>query len=61
MARAFIIRPFGKKKDSAGKEVDFELVQEELINPALVATQLSGRTTTEIGFNEISRGGHDIL
>ena len=37
MARAFIIRPFGTKKDSGGAEVDFERVDRELIRPALEA------------------------
>jgi hypothetical protein len=49
MARAFVIRPFGeKKKDSAGKELNFERVHTELIGPALEATELSGSTTGEI-------------
>jgi hypothetical protein len=30
MQQAFIIRPFGTKKDSAGKEVDFERIHREL-------------------------------
>jgi hypothetical protein len=48
MARAFVIRPFDKKKDSAGKELDFERVHNKLIGPALEATRLSGSTTGEI-------------
>ena len=48
MARAFVIRPFGTKKDSAGKDIDFERVQRELIGPALQATAFSGSTTGEI-------------
>jgi hypothetical protein len=50
MTRVFIIRPFGKKKDSSGKELDFERVQSELIEPALAKTNLSesGSTTGEI-------------
>jgi hypothetical protein len=48
MARAFVIRPFDKKKDSAGKVLDFERVHNELIGPALEATHLSGSTTGEI-------------
>jgi hypothetical protein len=48
MARAFVIRPFGKKKDAAGKELDFERVHNELIGPTLEATHLSGSTTGEI-------------
>ena len=41
MARAFVIRPFGTKKDSAGKEIDFERVHRELIGPLLQATALA--------------------
>jgi hypothetical protein len=48
MARAFVIRPFGVKKDTAGKEIDFERVHRELIGPALQATGFSGDTTGEI-------------
>jgi hypothetical protein len=48
MARAFIIRPFGTKKDSSGAEIDFERVDRELIGPALQAAELSGETTSEI-------------
>jgi hypothetical protein len=48
MARVFVIRPFGRKKDSAGREIDFELVHGTLIGPALEANELSGETTGEI-------------
>jgi hypothetical protein len=48
MARAFIIRPFGKKKDSSGKEVDFDHIHEFLIGPALELAGLGGGTTGEI-------------
>ena len=48
MARAFVIRPFGPKKDSSGIEIDFEHVHRELIGPALQAAELSGETTSEI-------------
>ena len=48
MARAFVIRPFGTKRDSSGKELDFERVHRDLIEPALEATSLSGNTTGEI-------------
>jgi hypothetical protein len=48
MTCAFIIRPFGKKKDSSGTEVDFEHVQRELIDPALQAAGISGGTTGKI-------------
>ena len=43
MTRAFIIRPFGTK---AG--VDFDAVEEKLIQPALAQIGLAGSTTTEI-------------
>jgi hypothetical protein len=48
MTRAFVIRPFSKKKDTSGKELDVERVHHELIDPALKATTLSGSTTGEI-------------
>jgi tetratricopeptide (TPR) repeat protein len=48
MARAFIIRPFGTKKDSGGAEIDFDRVDRELIRPALEAVNLGGGTTGEI-------------
>jgi hypothetical protein len=48
MQRAFIIRPFGKKKDRAGREIDFDRVQAVLIDPALKSVGLGGSTTGEI-------------
>jgi len=48
MARAFIIRPFGTKKDSSGTDIDFERVHRELIGPALQEAKLGGGTTGEI-------------
>lgn len=48
MARAFIIRPFGKKTDSSGKEIDFDSIDAELITPALKAAGLEGGTTGEL-------------
>src|SRR5260221_9532223 len=48
MQRAFVIRPFGKKRDSAGKQIDFERVHDELIAPAVRAAGLEGGTTGEI-------------
>jgi hypothetical protein len=48
MQRAFIIRPFGKKKDQAGREIDFEHIHTVLIEPALRAVGLGGGTTGEI-------------
>jgi tetratricopeptide (TPR) repeat protein len=48
MQRAFIIRPFGKKKDRAGREIDFDQVSIDLIEPALNAAGLGGGTTGEI-------------
>jgi hypothetical protein len=48
MPRAFVIRPFGRKTDSAGIEIDFDSVHETLIGPALKAAGLDGGTTGEI-------------
>ena len=48
MARAFVIRPFGKKKDSKDREIDFEDVHGSLIGPALEEAKLAGSTTGEI-------------
>jgi hypothetical protein len=48
MARAFVIRPFGQKKDSKGNLFDFEDIHNKLIAPAFEATGLSGSTTGEI-------------
>ena len=48
MQRAFVIRPFGKKADTAGKEIDFERIYNELIGPALDAAGLGGGTTGEV-------------
>lgn len=46
--RAFIIRPFGKKKDGKGNEIDFDQVASELIGPALAAVGAEGRETLDI-------------
>ena len=48
MERAFVIRPFGLKKDSAGTEIDLEKIHQELIAPALQDAGLGGGTTGEI-------------
>jgi hypothetical protein len=48
MQRAFVIRPFGKKTDASGIAIDFELVHEHLIAPALKDARLGGGTTGEI-------------
>jgi hypothetical protein len=48
MQRAFIIRPFGWKKDRAGRQIDFDRVQTDLIDPALRAAGVSGSTTGEM-------------
>jgi hypothetical protein len=48
MPRAFVIRPFGKKKDSSGLEIDFEKIHTDLIAPALTANGFEGGTTGEI-------------
>ncbi len=41
--RAFIIRPFGKKKG-----LDFDRIEQELIGPALMQAGVDGRTTLDI-------------
>ena len=46
--RAFIIRPFGKKKDLKGNEIDFDQVAKELIGEALGAIGAEGRETLDI-------------
>ncbi len=46
--RAFIIRPFGKKLDGKGSEIDFDKVASELISPALAAVGAEGRETLDI-------------
>ena len=48
MARAFVIRPFGVKRDSAGNSIDFDKVHAELVDPALRACNIAGSTTGEI-------------
>lgn len=48
MSRAFVIRPFNIKSDSAGRKIDFERVDRELITPALVAAGLEGGTTGKL-------------
>ncbi|MFO1129558.1 MAG: tetratricopeptide repeat-containing protein [Rhodospirillales bacterium] len=40
MGRAFVVMPFGRKRDAAGEEIDFDLVYAELIAPALLAAGL---------------------
>ena len=46
--RAFIIRPFGKKKDAKGQEIDFDEVSRALLDPALEAVGAQGRETLDI-------------
>jgi tetratricopeptide (TPR) repeat protein len=46
--RAFIVRPFGKKKDLKGAEIDFDEVTRLLIDPALTAIDAEGRETLDI-------------
>lgn len=46
--RAFIIRPFGKKKDLKKNEIDFDEVSRVLIGPALDAVGAEGRETLDI-------------
>lgn len=45
--RAFVIRPFGIKKNNANEAIDFEMVHRDLIEPALKNIGLSGGTTGE--------------
>ena len=45
--RAFVIRPFGSKRNHDGEEINFDAVHDELITPALEAIGLSGGTTGE--------------
>jgi len=46
--RAFIVRPFGKKKDANGNEIDFDEVERVLIAPALERLGVEGGTTIDI-------------
>jgi tetratricopeptide (TPR) repeat protein len=46
--RAFIIRPFDRKKDLKGNEIDFDEVARVLIDPALTAVGAEGRETLDI-------------
>lgn len=46
--RAFIIRPFGTKKDGKGNDINFDQVAQELIYPALAAVGAEGRETLDI-------------
>jgi hypothetical protein len=48
LQRAFIIRPFGKKTDRRGREIDFDHISSVLIEPAMKAAGLGGGTTGEI-------------
>lgn len=46
--RYFVIRGFGKKKDSSGRIIDFDRVDQELIAPALAQCGLVGGTTGQV-------------
>jgi len=48
VTRAFVIRPFGKKKDSSGQDIDFEYIHKLLFAPALKETTDGGGTTGEV-------------
>jgi hypothetical protein len=48
MHRAFVIRGFGKHRDSSGAEFDFNRVDAELVTPALQQCGLGGGTTGQI-------------
>ena len=51
MQQAFIIRPFGTKRDSSGQEIDFDRVHKDLIGPALVQAELDARQTAGAAVN----------
>lgn len=46
--RYFVIRGFGKKQDRQGREIDFDRVDHQLIEPALKAAGCTGGTTGHI-------------
>jgi hypothetical protein len=46
--RAFIIRPFGEKPDRKGNPINFEKVEQDLIDPVLQKLGFEGRTTQDI-------------
>jgi hypothetical protein len=46
--RAFIIRPFGEKSDRKGNPINFEKVEQDLIDPVLKKLGFEGRTTQDI-------------
>jgi hypothetical protein len=48
MQQAFIIRAFNTKKDSNGKEIDFERIHRDLIGPAVEKAGLGGGTAGKI-------------
>lgn len=48
MGRAFVIRPFGRKKDGAGREIDFDAIHVALVEPALAAAGFAGGDSGEI-------------
>lgn len=56
MRRAFIIRPFGKKKDRDGREMDFDRIQIDLIDPALTDAGAWTHATWQGGLVGLSEG-----
>jgi hypothetical protein len=46
--RAFIIRPFGEKPDRKGNLINFDKVEQDLIDPVLRKLGFDGRTTQDI-------------
>jgi len=46
--RAFIIRPFGEKPDRKGNPIDFDKVEQDLVDPVLKQLGFEGRTTQDI-------------
>jgi hypothetical protein len=46
--RAFIVRPFGEKADRSDTKINFDTVDEKLIQPALLKLGIAGGTTEEV-------------
>jgi hypothetical protein len=46
--RAFIIRPFGEKPDRKGNPINFDKVEQDLVDPVLKQLGFEGRTTQDI-------------
>lgn len=55
--RYSVIRDFGKKKDIAKVEFDFDVVDRELITPALKRCDFESGTTGENDMRSVRRWG----